>query len=85
MNVLVILVPVLAAGVFVALLASRSRRSRGQDGNGDGALYFGGVEGSRDSDDDGSGGDDGGGDGGDGGGDSGGGDGGGGGGGGGGD
>ena len=63
MNVLVILVPVLAAGVFVALVASRSRRSRRQDANGDGALYFGGVESSRDSDDGGSG-DDGGGDGG---------------------
>lgn len=64
MNVLVIIIPVLAAGLFVVLLASRTKPSRRQDGSGDGALYFGEVEGSREGGgDDESGGDDGSGDG----------------------
>jgi len=56
MNVLVIIIPALAAAVLLALWASRSRSSRRKDRNGDGALFFGLAEGSWDNDGDGDGG-----------------------------
>jgi hypothetical protein len=44
MNVLVLIIPVLAACVFVALWALRSGSSRRKDRNGGGAVYPGGNE-----------------------------------------
>lgn len=51
MNILVLMIPIVAAGVFVALWASRSRSLQRNDGNGDGAVYFGGIDSARDNDD----------------------------------